>query len=351
MKILHFANLGKRRSGLYEAVKDGIKYERKYGIDSQLAIYEVEHPDTTKPYDDWLTPVGWDWADGCDLIVIHRGLPEKVRQKCSKKPTVMVIHGTADYLILDGVASKGENQNLNAHINLMRSFDVSVAVNPLDFEIYKLYDQKGTLELIHDAIDMERFTIDGYSHPYMNHPMIMFADTLRINKNPSHVIWAMNEVCQKIPEARLSLYGLPLDSIMTWRNLILRSKHAVLESCCEDINLQMSEIRPFMRGADILYNSNTSGIPSRVEIEAMACGCQIISSGGDFTKWIHRGSDIKDIAKNIIDCWEYIKQDVQASKKEARAYALEHFNMETKVVEQYLPLYNRVIEGAKNNGD
>lgn len=347
MKVLHFANLGKRRSGLYEATKDQVKYERKHGLDSQLAIYEEENPKNNYNDDGWMNPVGWDWADQADVLVIHRGIPEKVRQKCLKKPTVMIIHGTADYLILDGIASKAENQNLNAHINLMRSFDVSVAVNPLDFEIYKLYDQKGTLELIHDAIDMERFTIDGYSHPYQNHPQIIYADTLRINKNPSHVIWAMNEVCQKIPEARLSIYGLQLNTIMTWRNLILRSKNAVLESCCEDINLQMSELRPFMRGANILYNSNVSGIPSRVEMEAMACGCQVISSGGEFTKWIHRGSDIKDIAKNIIDCWEYIKQDVQASKKEARAYAMEHFNMETKVKEQYIPLYNRVIQGVK----
>ncbi len=99
-----------------------------------------------------------------------------------------------------------------------------------------------------------------------------------------------------------------------------------------------------MRGADILYNSNASGIFTRVQIEAMACGCQIISSNSKYTPFNFKTYDIKDIAKTTIDCWNSIKDNPEQARKEARKTALKYFSMKNKVKNEYIPLYLKVIK-------
>lgn len=286
LRVIHFSNWGCRRSGLYECTKDQIKFERKHGIDSQMAFFAHDKPkDSTLSDDGWLSPISWSECKDADLYVVHHGLPEELNDKVNPKKKVLVVHGTVEYIILEEIFSKAEKTGFNQHINLLRDFDACVAVNPHDYDIYKIYDEGDKLSMIHDAIDVDRFTIEGYQHPFVHHPQILFCDSLRINKHPAHAIWAMQEVIKKIPTAKLSIVGLDLQSILTWRNIILRSPGQSLTMGMENIQLMTNEVRPYMRGADILVNGNMSGIPSRVELEAMACGCQIISYAGDFTKY------------------------------------------------------------------
>jgi glycosyltransferase involved in cell wall biosynthesis len=201
--------------------------------------------------------------------------------------------------------------------------------------------------MIHDAIDVERFTIEGHQYPFNHHPQILFCDSLRPNKFPSHAIWTMTEVRKIIPEARLTVVGLDLLGILTWRNLILRSPNQHLAANIENIQLLTNDNPSFMRGADIVINGNMSGIPSRTELEAMACGCQVVSYGGEFTKFIAKPFDIKSIAEKIVECWEYIKQDPQKARQEARQWVVENANMEKQVKEKYIPLYEKVLREKK----
>ena len=71
LKILHFSNHAPRKSGLYEAVKDIVKYERKFGFDSQMAIYERKIPDENWIDDGWLKPVSWDCAEKADIFNVR----------------------------------------------------------------------------------------------------------------------------------------------------------------------------------------------------------------------------------------------------------------------------------------
>jgi glycosyltransferase involved in cell wall biosynthesis len=341
MKIVHFSNWGLRRSGLYECTKDQIKYERKYGIDSQLALFEHDKPNKDWIDDNWLKPIPWEECKDADLYVIHRGLPAELDKK--EKPVITVIHGTVEFLMLEELFSNAEKTPFNTHINLIRDCAACVAVNPHDFDIYKLYDIDNKLELIHDAIDIERYTIEGYQHPFNNRPQILFCDSLRVNKYPAHIIWAMSEIVKEIPTAKLTIVGLDLLNILTWRNLILRSPNKSLAENLELVQLMTTEVRPYMRGADILVNGNMSGIPSRTELEAMACGCQVVSYADYFTKYKCSPFDIKDMAKQIIRCWNDIKDNRKKARLEARQWVFENANMEKQVVNKFIPLYKKVL--------
>ena len=182
-RIVHTSNWGCRRSGLYECVKDQIKYERKHGFDSQMTFFAHDKPKDFIAVDDgWLSPITWEESKNADLYIIHHGLPAELDEKKNPKKKVLVVHGTVEYLLLEEVFSHAEKTGFNQHINMLRDCDVAVAVNPHDYDIYKIYDDKNRLCLVHDAIDTERFTIDGYQHPFVNHPQILFCDSLRINK-------------------------------------------------------------------------------------------------------------------------------------------------------------------------
>jgi len=342
-KILHFSNYAPRKSGLYECTKDIIKYERKLGIDSQMAIYECKNPNEHWIDDGWLKPVSWDWAENANLFVIHRGLPKEVENKFPEKKKIVVIHGTSDFLILDEVMSKAENTSFNTHVNLINKCNASVAVNTYDYEIYKLYDYKDRLTYIQDSIDFERFNLEGYKYPFMYHPQIIFCDSLRINKNPSHIIWAMKKIQEAIPTAKLTLVSLDLESILTWRNILLRSAKGLLKGLCENVLMEMTEIRPFLRGADILWNGNVSGIFSRVEMEASACGCEVVGWDNKYTKWMPKTHNIEDVASCVIDCWNEIKGRREDARKERYDFAYKNFNIEEQVKEKFIPLYNKVL--------
>ena len=344
MKVIHFSNWAPRRSGLYECCKDGIKYERKLGIDSQIAIYEKEKPESSLIDDEWLKPISWKECEDADLFVIHRGLPNELEKL--KKPNIVVIHGTVEFLMLEELFSNAEKTPFNTHINLIKNCDAAVSVNSHDYDIYKLYDPKDKLTMIHDAIDVERFTIEGHQYPFNHHPQILFCDSLRPNKFPSHAIWTMAEVIKKIPGARLTVVGLDLLGILTWRNLILRSPNNHLAANIENIQLLTNDVPSYLRGADIVINGNMSGIPSRTELEAKACGCSVISYGGEFTKWICKPFDIKSMAEKIIECWEERKNNLNARQQE-RDWVIENANMEKQVKEKYIPLYEKVLREKK----
>ena len=342
MKVLHFSNFAPNRSGLYQCTFDQIKYEREMGIDSQMAVYENEHAVGLK--DDWLIPVSWDWAKNADIFCIHRGLPPKVQKLFPNTKRVVVLHGTSEFLILEDIFSKAEQQNFNSHINFINRNDATTVVNEHDYDILKLYDYNDKLHLVNDAVDMEKYNLKGHKYPYKNHPQILYCDSLRINKHPAHIIWAMEHIVREIPNARLTVVGLDLEDVLTWRNLLLRSKQGRLKSHCEVIQFKTDDVLPYMRGADILYNSNASGIFSRVQIEAMACGCQVISCNSKFTPYNFKTYDIKDIAKTTIDCWNSIKDNPEQARKNSRKMALKHFSMKDKVKNEYIPLYNKVIK-------
>jgi glycosyltransferase involved in cell wall biosynthesis len=339
MKVVHFSNWAPKRSGLYECAKDQIKYERKLGIDSQMAIYETEIPNSSLIDDEWLKPITWNECKDADLFVIHRGLPKELEDL--KKPDIMVIHGTVEFLMLEELFSHAEKTPFNTHINLIKNCDASVAVNQHDHQIYSLYDLGNKLTLINDSIDTERFQIEGNKYPY-THTQVLFCDSLRPNKFPSHAIWAMAEVAKKRPNVKLTIVGLDLLGILTWRNLILRSPNNHLAANIENIQLLTNDNPSYMRGASIVINGNMSGIPSRVELEAMACGCQVVGYG-NFTKWTCKPFDTIDMANKILDCLKYIEEDPTKARLEARQYVLDNHSME-KNIEKYISLYKKVLK-------
>ena len=342
MKIAHFANWAPSQSGMYESTKDQIKYERKEGLTSDFI--DVHHETSSSDrIDDWLKPASWDEAVKADIWVLHSLIPEKIKYLFDKKVTVAILHGPAFHMLMKEWTTNRKTQSFNLHISILWQYDATIAFDPDQYYIMKLYDEHDRLHFIRNSVDLERYAEPNVKWEYKNHPAIISADINRLEKLPAQILWSMPEIVKKIPSARLNLFGLSLEPIGTWRNILCRAKKRALEAMCENIQLESTTVAPFMAGADIGFNNNISGIASRVTMEMMAMGLPVISFGGEYTKYVARIWDFQSIATQVQKCWKDLQKNEKKLKKQIKAYAKEHFNRETQV-KKYVELYKQLME-------
>jgi len=287
-----------------------------------------------------LTPITWEEAKKADVWVLHSKFPDELKSMAPSKIRVAVLHGPTEHMLFKEFNTK--NASLNLHINLLWDMDAAVCINTHEYDVMKLYDEKGgKCRYIPNSLDLERFK-DVHPWEFTNHPAIISCDTPRCEKLPSHIIWSMPYVREKIPSARLNIYSLLLEPINTWRNIFCRAHERKLENSCENIQLANNDLRPFQAGADIGFNNNYSGIASRVTMEMMAMGVPVVSYNGDYTKYHAKIFDLHSIAEQIERCWNDLICEGSTLRDETLVYAKENFDRE-KEVKKYAALYEELL--------
>jgi glycosyltransferase involved in cell wall biosynthesis len=101
-----------------------------------------------------------------------------------------------------------------------------------------------------------------------------------------------------------------------------------------------------MRGGDIGFNNNMSGIASRVSMEMMALGVPVISYGGDYTPYVAKIWDLDSIAEQVERCWADLMTPGSTVREDTRKYATENYDR-AKHVKAYKKLYEDLL-GKKN---
>ena len=342
MKVIHFTNYVPRKSGMYESVKDQIKYERREGLESDI-VDPNKHGEKGMPKevdDGWLTPVSWKKAEKADVWVCHAKVPRVLQDKYSKKiPQICVLHGPSEHMLLTEWMTERKTEAFHLHIKILWEYDATVVLNQHEKDIMELFDEHNRLHYIPNSIDLERCQDkDVSAWKYEHHPAICSFDVPRLEKLPANLIWSAPRIIHKIRDARLNIFSLTLESITTWRNIFCKSKMRYLERACENIQFANNDLRPFMKGADIVFNNNLSGIASRVSMEAMAMGVPIVSYGGEYTKYHAKIFDLDSIAEQIRRCWRDLSKKGSKLKQETKAYAQRNFNR-AKYIKQYVKLY------------
>ena len=167
----------------------------------------------------------------------------------------------------------------------------------------------------------------------------------RVEKLPVHIMFAMAEIQKRVPTAKLNIYALPIEDIKMFRNLICRTKFGKMNhGYCENIVTKTNSVAPFMRGADIGFNSNYSGICSRVHMEMQAMGVPVISYRGDYTPYHARIFDLESIAEQVEKCWNDLNDSSKSVREDNIAYARENYDR-GKQVKIYAALYQHLLDG------
>ena len=349
VSIAHFCQMAPQgsphgTSGMYLCVKDQIKYERRLGFESILIDPNIEFPEEINS-DGWLKTAPWAQAKKQKIWVLHRSYPGQLNNIRNNHGCIAILHGPAMQMMTVELKSHGNTGNFNTDINLVWNYDRAVALCPNDFEIMRLYDEGGKLMYIQDAIDTEEFSVKGFKWEYTGKPAIIMSDTVRDTKFPAHMYWAMPEIDKRIPGARLQVFGFSRYDSLTYRNLMMRSKNQMISKLTETIVYSgLSDLRPFLRGADIGFINEINGRAGRTVPEKMASGIPVVSYDGDYTKYHAKAWNTESIADAIEKCWKDTEKNPKKMRNDSRKYALNNFSMEKKVEEEYVPLYREVIE-------
>jgi len=305
MKIVHWTNYVPRKSGMYESVKDQVKYERLNGIESDLAEPNDKHKNGREDMDDgWFSPISWEKAKKADIHVLHAWIPDEFKNDKTKKH-VAVLHGPNEHMLWKEFTSNRADESFNLHLKILWTYDATIVHYDHEWEIMKLYDEKDRLHLVPNSIDISRYQDDDvHSWKFWHRPAILSCDTVRLEKLPAQIMWAMPKIVERIPDARLNIFALPLEGISTWRNMFCKAKKRAIEGACENIQFEINDLRPFMKGADMMFNNNMNGIYSRAQMEMMAMGKPVIAYNGDYTPYIAKIWDLDSIADQVVRCWE-----------------------------------------------
>lgn len=347
MKICHFTNYVPRRSGMYESVKDQIKYERREGAESYF-IDPNERNREGRPElvdDGWLSPSPWSVAEEADVWVCHAKIPAELQNKYfDKKATVCVLHGPSEHMLFTEWMTERKTEAFHLHIRILWSYDATVVLNKHEWDVMILFDEHDRLHYIPNSIDLERYQ-DASVQPwvYRHHPAVCSFDVPRLEKLPANLIWSAPKLKKKYPDARMNIFSLELESITTWRNMFCKSKGRELELSCENIQLKNDDLRPFQKGADIMFNNNFSGILSRVGMECMAMGVPVVSYGGEYTRYHAKIFDMDSIAEQLGRCWRDLSKEGSTLRETTLNYANEHFDR-AKEVPKYIKLYEELLK-------
>jgi len=335
---------------MYESVKDQIKYERRAGIKSDLVDpHKEEGGEKYNLLDDgWYSPIPWEAAKEADIWVMHYTIPEKLMPLFDQKITVAVLHGPTEHCLLKEWTSELKNRSFDSHVSCLWKYDATVVINQHEFDIMKLYDEKERLHYIPNSIDLERVPQEGPIWQYDHRPAIASFDVTRLEKLPVHILWASPKIVGKIPGARVNIFSLPIPQFSFYRDLICKKHKRQFESdlFIEIFALENMNLFPFMRGADIVFNNNFSGIASRVSMEAMAMGVPVVSYGGDYTKYHAKIFDLDSIAEEIERCWKDLIKPRSTLKRNTLNYAKKHFDR-AKYIPQYIKLYEETYKNKK----
>ena len=343
MKVVHWTNYVPRRSGMYESVKDQVKYERLNGIESDLAEPNKKHKDGREDVDDgWFSPIPWEKAKKADIHVLHAWIPDEFKNDKTKKH-VAVLHGPNEHMLWKEFTSDRKDESFNLHLRILWTYDATIVHYDHEWEILKLYDEKDRLHLVPNSIDLSRYQGDDvHEWKFWHRPAILSCDTVRLEKLPAQIMWAMPKIVEKIPDARLNIFALPLEGISTWRNMFCKAKKRAIEAACENIQFEINDLRPFMKGADIMFNNNMNGIYSRAQMEMMAMGKPVVAYNGDYTPYIAKIWDLDSIAEQVVKCWQDLSAKGSKVKVKTKRYAEKNFDRSKEVLKD-IAVYEKVL--------
>jgi glycosyltransferase involved in cell wall biosynthesis len=345
MRVAHFAVFSPTKSGMYESTKDQIKYERREGLDS--IFVDGVRPDLHEKglKDDFLEPVNWRLALDANVWVVHSNFPPPLREYIqvpanrAKVKIISIHHGPVEHMLFKewffterSLDMGHETAFTMTHINAIWNWDACIVLNQHEYDISVLFDENDKLIYIPNSIDLENCDPDGMAWEY----------TL-----PVHLLFAAPKIVERIPTARLNMLALPFVHIEYFRNIVYRAKDRCLDqNRCENIQMTMNTLAPLIRGADIGFNSNYSGICSRVHMEMQAMGVPVVSYNGDYTDYHAKVFDLDSIAEQIERCWNDLNDSSKNLKEKTMAYARENYDR-GKAVKQYVNLYQGLLDNKK----
>jgi len=305
------------------------------------------------PYDTYLTSKIVDVVkyEQLDLLHVHYAVPHATVAYLAKKillsegryvPTVTTLHGTDITLV-------GKDKSISSVVSfgINKSDGVTAVSNSLKKDTCDLFNVEKDIEVIHNFIDLERFTKKNKDHfkkaiAPNGEKILVHTSNFRKVKRVQDCILLFKEVYKVLP-CKLLLVGDGPER----RNLEDLSRQIGLKDEIRFLGKQ-DAVEEILAIADLFLMPSAKESFGLAALEAMACEVPVISSniGGisevnthGETGFLSEVGDVQDMAKNAITLLSnetMLQQFKDAAFARAQTFDIEHIEA----------FYNRVMEEA-----
>lgn len=283
MRVAHWSLFGPHVSGMYHTTKDLILAERELGIEAELLnIGSV----TGGQKDGDFTTAPHSFADVADVYVLHSRVEPPYYGDGT--PTVFVQHGHPLYswqceLYKLEPGNTAPWSTSLAYYNDTRNIHRYVTMWSDQLPYWRVLAGPAADErvrLIPRGLRLgDQFVPDGPREGLVGDPVVVIVESFRLIKDILAPLFAASEFHNRCPNARVYMFGVPDDSDpmgATFRRMIGNSN---LHRCIGDVHTVHRAIDRVLRDADLLVTSSRG--ESRVMLEALACGCDVVCQSSD----------------------------------------------------------------------
>ena len=335
--IAHWSVFAPGQSGLYETVKDLIKYENRIPgvLAGMVTPDKPEGGEQDQTFSPPLVTQSHAWA--IKIANIHMIHYRSAWGSEMLKPRVFMAHGTIEACVESEMSDYGEKgRSFTSSIDRITNCDATIVFSKRAEYYWKQFDRTNKIHRVTKGIDLERFKPIGMGVDLMGEPAIGYAEVWRGIKHPLHTIYGVYEYFKKNPKARFQPIGASQNWRLWHKLLLLGNFNQMLDK--HEMGMSMSNLENWLRGFDMLISPVREGEPSRVHQEALACGTPVISwdtnpfkdaIAFEYAKYCNPSS----LATKIEKLWNRIQDDKSKIKQEARKIAEENYDAQTMALE------------------
>jgi len=279
----------KNQSGMHRMAEEISACEATMGITSVCLDGEI--------------PVEIQAGLDADIHVIHTRLPDVISPR--KARVVWVAHGTPEVMFTNSV-TEGTRQIhgspdywMQAH-HWIRSADAIVTFWDRHGWIWKQMADKNTrVDVVPMGVNMALWGAVTSRGKFVGSPSILTGENCFSCKWPLDLFFAMPDVYEAMPLARLHVFNMPQDQCPWWYPLIY-SNGAAYRSYIAVTRFAPPDLKNAFASVDYYAGLVRYGDHNRVMLEAKACGLPVISYRGNpyADYWVDEG-DQRAIAAQL----------------------------------------------------
>lgn len=288
MKVAHWTI--QNGSGLANVASDICEAEKALGSNSVLCNTQVQST--------------WEVGMDADIHVVHSHIPDKI-SLCTNAKLVVVQHGSPEHVFelsvmqgLNGGYGAGDSLNIVAY--LLQRASAVVSFWPRQAEIWKTMT-RAPVYTLPMGIDTAFWQPVPKQKLLSGIPAVFTAENCHTCKWPIDLMLMWPWIVKELPDARAHFMNVPYDQHRWWLPLAYMNTTRYT-SFISPNKLPKEQLRQFLCAADFYYSPVEYGDFNRMSLEALSCGCKVISyEGNEYANyWITEG-DQRRQARQLIE--------------------------------------------------
>lgn len=327
--IAHWGQFSPRQSGLMETVRDLIHAENRMdGVLAGLVVFNMPKGGVT---DGDIDVQAHDWAfRDANVHMVHF---RETTSAAQLEPRVFMVHGTPETCLRSELSKDSwRGASFTSSLERVQNDAATICLSKRHYYMWKPFDINNRLHYAPKGVDLNEYSPMGSRMALNGEPAITYGEVWRVMlKDPLMTFYAISEYAKRNPDVKFHPFGIG-NWFRIWNVLVSSCDFQFLLGKHHIASIQQYPCN-WYRGSHMLISPVMTGEPSRVQKEAMACGCPVIAWDTDNFNDSHatlkaKAFDPFDMADKIEQLYNAILDDHPKVRDHARLTAERYYNID-----------------------